>query len=836
MLRTTFRGLLARKLRLLLSGVAIVLGVAFVSGTFVLTDTLGKVFDELFANVNQNTAVTVRGVSTVGDDNREPVPVGVVATLEAVDGVAEVSGYSFSDNVAILDKVGKLFTSSGPPVLGVSIDAGSPLEALRVKRGQAPVGLDQVALDAKTATDLGVTPGDRITLIAQGPRRVVTVTGIIGFEKAGSFAGATLVAVDPVASQTLYGVPGTWLEIAVAADEGVSSEQLRDRVQAVLPTGIEAITKQETIDEGSQDIKEGLQFFNIILLVFAGVSLFVGMFLIFNTFSMLIAQRTRELALMRALGASTGQVATSVLVEALVVGVVSSALGFGLGIGVAVGLKGLLGALGIDLPDGPLVLATRTVVVSFVVGVVVTALAALLPALRAARVAPVQAMRESGPAEDRSLAKRTVVGLVLLVLGIAALAYGLSDGQLAVVGVGAALSFLAVATLSPLIARPVVGLLGLPLTRLGVPSTIGRGNAMRSPRRTSATAAALMIGLALVAMVSTLGESTKKSLVTIVATSLGADYVLHTEQYQTFSPSAAAAVRSQPGLESVAAFRVAQVEIAGKDEPVDVQGVEPAALQDVVRLDVQQGSLDGLAGGLAVSEQVARELQLKVGSPVAVTWARTGKQQLTLAAVYAKNEFAGDYLVSDTTYNTNVTNPVVVVIAVKGSGDASADRAALEKGLADFPNISIEDRAQFVATQGDQIDQLLNIVTLLLVFSVLIAVLGIVNTLALSVVERTRELGLLRAVGLQRTQLRRMIRVESVLIAIYGALLGIGIGLAFGFAIVTALKEQGITEFAVPVMRLVWVLVAAGIAGVVAAALPARRAARMDVLQAISTA
>jgi putative ABC transport system permease protein len=837
MLRATLRGLFARKLRLLMSGFAVVLGVAFVSGTFVLTDTLGKVFDDLFANVTQNTAVTVRSASTIGgDSNREPVPAALVSKVRALDGVAEVVGHTESDHVAILDKRGKAYKTGGPPVIGVTIDVASQQESLRVKRGTAPSGPDQVAVDAQTARKLALKPGDHLTVLANGPRRIMTFTGVIGFEKADSFAGATLIAADPPTAQTLFGTPGTWTEISVAADQGVSQTALRDRVATVLPKGVEAITQKQTVDESANQLKKGLSVFNTILLVFAGIALFVGMFLIFNTFSMLVAQRARELALMRALGASRGQVTTSVLIEALVVGVVSSALGFGLGIGVAVGLRAFLAAVGIDLPAGDLVIASRTLVVSLVVGVGVTAVAALIPARRAARVAPVQAMRESGPAEDRSLTRRTIVGLVLLVLAGAALARGLSAGTLPALGGGAVLAFLAVATLSPLIARPVVSALGYPFVRLGVPSRLGRGNAVRSPRRTSATAAALMIGLALVAMVSTLGESVKQSLVKVVASSLGADYVLHTDQYMAFSPAAAKGLAGRPELAAVAPFLAGEAKV-GKAGRVQVQGVDPAALEAVLKLDVVKGDLTGLADGLAVSETEATNLGVTVGATVPVTWARTGDRPLRLAAVYADNPFAGGYVVSDTTFGANVTSPQLVVIAVKRAPSATpaAGRAAIEQALVDFPIVQIEDRAQFVKAQGDQVDSLLNIITGLLIFSVLIAVLGIVNTLALSVVERTRELGLLRAVGLQRRQLRRMIRVESVLIAVYGALLGIAIGLAFGAAIVVALHDQGISVFAVPVTRLLWVLVAAGLAGVVAAALPARRAARLNVLDAIAT-
>ncbi|MGB8650250.1 MAG: FtsX-like permease family protein [Mycobacteriales bacterium] len=837
MLRATWRSLLARKLRLLLSGLAILLGVSFVSGTFVLTDTLGRVFDDLFSNATKGTAVAVRGVSALGgDQDREPVPQALLDRVRTVDGVAEAVG-QVSGYAQLVGKDGKPVKPNGPPTLGVTIQIDSSQESLRVKRGTAPRTSDQVAIDATTARVGHVQVGDTVTILLKGPARKMTVTGIVGFANADSFAGASLMAFEPHTAQVLLGTPGTWTDVAVASEPGLSQTELRARIAKVLPSGFEAVTQKQVASDTSTQLKDSLSIFNTVLLAFGGIALFVGSFLIFNTFSMLVAQRVRELALMRALGASRGQVTRSVLLEALVVGLVSSLVGFGLGIAVAIGLRAFLDALGIKLPAGPTVIAPRTFVVSLVVGVGVTCAAALVPARRAARVAPVQALRESGPAEDRSLTRRTVLGGIVLAAGVVALAAGLSGAGLPLVGLGAALAFLGVTTLSPLFARPVVGLLGLPVMRLGVPSRMGRGNAMRSPRRTSATAAALMVGLALVATVSVFGDSAKKSLVKIVATSLGADYVLHTTSYQPFSPEVEKALLGKPELAHVAAFRFGVAKVAG--ERVNVQGVEPGPLQAVLNLKVQHGSLQSLAAGrIAVSEDVASSKGLKVSQTVPVIWSRTGSQPLVVGAVYAKNQFAGDYLVSARTYQANVTQELLSVVAVKASPSATPaqSRAVVDQAMKAFPNIDVLDQAEFIRAQGKQVDSILNVVTGLLVFSVLIAVLGIVNTLALSVVERTRELGLLRAVGLQRRQVRRMIRAESILIAIYGAVLGIAVGLCFGAALVAALHDQGITEFAVPWARLLWVLVAAALAGVVAAALPARRAARLDVLDAIAQA
>jgi putative ABC transport system permease protein len=838
MLRATLTSLMARKLRLMLSGFAVILGVAFVSGTFVLTDTMGKVFDDLFADVNKGTAVTVQGTSALGeggDNDREPVPQAVVEKIRTLPGVAEAEGAVFGKAQIVLPD-GKPYKTHGAPSFGVSMNVDSTQESLRVRQGHAPHGVGEIAIDATTAEKGHLKVGDRVTLLVKGPSIKVTVVGVVGLDKAPSFAGASLIAFDQPSAQSVLGTPGAWSGVGVASAPGVSQDVLAKRIEAVLPTGFEALTQKQQIDQSSKDIKEGLSVFNIILLVFAGVALFVGMFLIFNTFSMLIAQRTRELALMRALGASRRQVTVSVLVEAVLVGVTSSLIGFVLGIGVAVMIRNLLKALGIELPGGATVIEVRTFIVSMLVGVLVTVAAALVPARRAARVAPVQAMRESGPAEERSLRRRTIIGSVLLLLGILALVAGLGgDGNIQLVGLGAVLSFLGVSTLSPLVARPIVGAVGLPVTRLGAPSALGRGNAMRNPRRTAATASALMIGLALVTMVSAFGASVKQSLASYVGRSLGADYVLHTEQFDTFSPVLAEKIRQHPEIDEIAAYRFSTAKING--DKVELQGVEAKPLVDTLKVKTLSGDITAIdRNQLAVSETVAKSRGLKLGQRVDVVWSRTGNKPMTIGAIYEQNLFAGDYLVGGPVVDANVTDKLLGVVAVtlKSGVTAAEGRRVIDNEVKAYPNVEVQDQAQLVAAQRKQIDGLLNVVTGLLVFSVLIAVLGIINTLALSVIERTRELGLLRAVGLARRQLRRMIRVESVLIALYGALLGIVIGLAFGVALVHALKDQGIDTFAVPYGRIGMVLIAAAIAGVLAAALPARRAARLNVLHAIA--
>ena len=834
MLRTTLRSLLARKLRLLLSGLAVVLGVAFVSGTFVLTDTLGKVFDDLFEDVNAGSSVAVRGVPSLEGGIPPAVDAALVERVRAVDGVVEAVGRVTGYAELVVD--GEPIENTGGPSIGVDLQAGSALETLTVREGRPPVGPAEVAVDAATAERVGIAVGDEIQVAVAGGLRDVTVTGTVGLGDTDGFAGAALTAFDLETAQAVLGQPGTFQEIAVAGEDGVDDADLATRIGAVLPEAVEAVTAAQASAETSAEIKEGLGFFTTALLVFAGISLFVGAFLIFNTFSMLVAQRAKELALLRALGASRRQVTGSVLVEALVVGLFASIIGFALGVGVAVGLRGLLAALGIDLPEGDLVLAPRTLVVSLVVGVGVTAFAALLPARRAARVAPVEAMRDSGPAEERSLRRRGVVGAVLLLAGVVLLAVGLAQVELVVVGLGAAVTFFGVATLSPLVARPVASVLAAPFARMGVPGRLGRANAVRSPRRTSATAAALMIGLALVSAVSVLGASLKESVGAVVDRSFGADFVLTSSSFQGFSSTVADRLREAPELDSVLAVRSSELRV--RDTTADVTGLDPDAALDVLQIDVVEGDLSSLdEGALAVQDTVADALGLSIGDRVPVTWSETGDAELVIGAVYAANDFLSRLAVGEQVFVDNTGSDLLEAIGVTtADGTSAADaRRAVDAVVADLPTVQVQDQAEFIEGQRGQVDQLLNAITVLLVLSVVIAVLGIVNTLALSVVERTRELGLLRAVGLQRRQLRRMIRVESVVIALYGALLGLVVGIGFGWALVRALRDQGITEFSLPVGRLVLVVVAAAFAGVLAAALPARRAARLDVLEAVAT-
>lgn len=835
MLRTTLRSLLARKLRLLLAGMAVVLGVSFTAGALTLTDTLGRVFDDLFVGVNANTDVVVRGEAafeavTGGETQRAPVPEELLEQVRQVPGVAGASG-DVDGYAQLVDRDGEPFANvGGAPSLGVAFDGNPTTSVFDLRDGAGP-GPGQVAIDASTAQDTGFAPGDTVTVLLAAGQQEFTVSGIFGIGESDSLAGASLLAFETGTAQEVLGRPGEFGSLVLAADDGVSQRDLVAAVAPTLPDGLEAVTGQQAADEDAGELQEALGFFSTFLLVFAGVALFVGAFLIFNTFTILVAQRQRELALLRALGASRGQVTRSVMVEAGAVGLVASVVGLGLGIALAVGLRALGNSTGV-LPEGPLVIATRTVVASFVIGIGVTAVAALLPARRASSVPPVAAMRDAAQPE-RSLRGTTVIGAVLLAAGLAALAVGL-QGQLAVLGIGAVVSFLGIAALSPLLSRPATRLLGAPLA-FSLPGRLGRLNAMRNPRRTATTAAALMIGLALVSAVSVLGASAKTSIESVVQGALGGDLVVQQSSgFQGIPTAVADEVGALPEVAQADRLRFDQAQVGGN---VDFVAATPAsAIGRTVLLDAREGDLDGLRPGtVLVDEDTAADRDLAVGSTVDVTFGRGATQPYEVVGTYAPNELIGSFLF-DLSVSEGFTAQTDTVVVVSADDDVPVAQlqAAVEAATAAFPTVEVLDGQQFAADSAGQIDTVLTIINVLLLLSVLIAVLGIVNTLALSVLERTRELGLLRAVGLGRAQTWRMVTVEAVLVSLFGALLGVLVGAALGTALQRALAGEGITELTFPLTNLLLFLALAAVAGVIAAVLPARRAARLDVLRALA--
>ncbi|MGZ4596115.1 MAG: ABC transporter permease [Actinomycetes bacterium] len=833
MIRATFKSLAARKLRLILSSLSIVLGVSFVSGAFVLTDSLGKVFDNLFATVSQNVAVDVRGTKvTSGDqgDVRTLLPESLVATVRKVDGVKEAQG-QVEGSAQLVDKKGKVVTTGGAPTFGFNWYDSDLLQSGKIVDGKAPAGPDQIVINKGLADRADYKVGDTAPVLTDSPLKKYTIVGIVTFDGKGSFAGATDVFFDTPTAQQVLNLQGKFTQITVAADSGVSQTALRNRVAKVLPPKTEAITGKALAAEQSSDVKKGLGFFNTFLLTFALIALFVGAFIIFNTFSMLVAQRTRELALMRALGASRGQVNRAVLLEAVVIGLLSSVIGLVLGVGVALGLKALFGVFGAELPGGPTIIAARTVIVSFLVGTLVTAAAAFMPARRASRVSPLAALREAA-SPDRSLKRQTIGGSILLVVGALAMTKALRDGGLQLLGLGTLLAFIGIAMLSPLVSKPVASTVGRLFSRR-LPGRLGRENAVRNPRRTAATAAALMIGLALISAVTVLGSSLKASVAKTVAGAVGADFVLNV-QGAGFPDAVLADAKEQPGVKNVAGVKVDGFKLDGKQE--FVTAFPSSAMGDLVNVQPVAGSTKLSRSTLLVSETAAKSKKLKPGDSVTVQFARSDPQRLTVGGTYKTNQLVGDYLVDSTKakYFSTERN-VAALVSVQDGAKTATVRKELDTALAAYPNVVVQDQSEFVGQAQGQVNQIVTIINILLGLSVIIALLGVINTLALSVIERTRELGLLRAIGMARKQIKRMIRVESVLICTFGGLLGLAVGSVFGIALQQALKGQGVTELGFPAVTLLIYLLCAALAGAVAAALPARRASRLNVLQAIAT-
>jgi putative ABC transport system permease protein len=848
MWRAVVKSLLARKLRLLLTALSIVLGIGFVAGTFVLTDTMNRAFDELFATTTADVDVVVRATSAFeaeagnpggsGNISRNPIPDDVLPVVQEVPGVGSAYGGVLGYAQMVDPETGEAIGGFGPPTIGVNWQEGSSVLVLR--SGEPPAASDDVVIDAATARSHDLSVGETIQILFEGPPEEFTITGIAGFGEADNLAGATLAAFETGTAQRILGREGVFDEISVEAEEGVAPTALRARIAEVIPDRVEAVTASTVADEQAEALQEGLGFFRIGLLVFAFIALFVGSFIIFNTFSIIVAQRTRELALLRALGASRRQVMTSVITEAFLTGLIASIVGIVAGIGIALGLQLLLEAFGIDLPSTTTQLQPRTIIVSIVVGTLVTVFAAVLPARRASRVAPVEALRDVQQHEvGRGLGRRAILGTAVMGLGIAALLYGLfatPSNAAALVGAGAAATFIGVAMLSPLIARPLAAAIGAPLRSFGVQGKLGRENAKRNPRRTASTAAALMIGLGLVAMVAILSASLKASLDRALTDTLKADFTLTTSSFTMFSPDVAGRVGDLPEVGAVSEFRSSPFRVG--DATGFLTAVDPTTIEEVATLDVSAGSTEALVPDtVLVYKDQADERGWTVGDSVPAAFAAVGAHPLEIVGIFDENRLVGsDYVISLETYEDVFPEQLDTFVLVKGAEGVPIDevRRSVTRAVEPFSNIEVQDQAEFREQQAGFINQLLGLVTALLAMAILIALFGIVNTLGLSIFERTRELGLLRAIGMGRRQVRWMIRWESVIIAVIGAVLGLAIGVFFGWALQQALEPEGVTELAIPTGQLLIYLVFAALAGVLAAIWPARRAARLDVLQAIA--
>lgn len=847
MFRATLKSVLARKLRLVLSGLAVVLGVMFVAGAFVLTDTLGRSFDAMFASAYSQTDVNVAAKPKIeiSEMDGEQVPATMPATardtIAKVPGVAEATGVVMVDGARVIGANGKVVTTTGAPRFGGNWTGEDSLTELRSGRG--PRSDDEIAVNASLAQSAKLTIGDRVGVLTLQPKREFTLVGIFGYSGGrDTLGGTTSVSfTEPVAQELMLGARGTYSNVSVTAADGVDPVALRDDIAAAMGTGYDVKTGEELADKATSEMQAGLSFFNNILLGFAGVALFVGIFLILNTFSIIIAQRTRELALLRAVGASRRQMIGSVLLEAVAIGLVASALGLAAGVGVGALLAYVFAQVGGGIEMAGVGVPATAVISSFVVGMIVTIVAAVLPAVRASRIPPVAAMQEiANP--DRPLTKLTVSGALIGAAGGTLLGYGLSgdggDGTLWIILAGVLVTFIGVALLTPLLSRPVVSLLGR-LFSWSVPGRLGRLNSGRNPRRTAITAAALMVGIALITGVSVILDSARSSLTTIAKDTVQAEIFISGDQGgarpPTFDPAVLTSVRTLPGVASSAGVYSDLAEVNGVREGV-VATNDLLAMRDIFGMKAEQGTLAPLKDNqLVLDSGTAKELKLSAGDTATIQLSRGDKRTFTVAAVYAEMDLYGGIVLPDTVVRDfAMPQPVQAYVALAPGTAVEQVLPKVEALLADSPEVSAADMSGFLKQQTGDLDTLLTMIQMLLGLAILIAVLGIINTLALSVIERTRELGLLRAIGLRRGQTMRMITVEAVVISVFGALLGLVVGTGLGAAVVRALRSDGITELVVPWGRMGIYLALAAVVGVIAAVLPAIRAARLNVLGAIA--
>jgi putative ABC transport system permease protein len=847
MWRTTIKSIGAHKRRLLATSSAVVLGVAFLSGTLVLGDTMETGFGDMFSEANAGTDAVVRSATEVGDDDvseRGLLDASTVDDVAAVDGVAtavpEIYGIG-----QIVGSDGDPIGGNGPPTQAGNWIADPGINPWQIADGRAPEGPGEVVIDRASADSGELAVGDTTTI--RTPEAVeATVVGIATFGDAGAdSAGPMTYAAftTEFAQQVLLPEPHQISDVLVVADDGVSQQELVDRLAPALPDGSEAITGAALTDEQQANLESDfLGFFKAFLLVFAGIAVVVATFSIYNTFSILVAQRTRESALLRALGASRRQVLASTVVEALAVGVLASAIGLAAGVGLAAGLSALSESAGFAVAGTALVVETTALVAAAVVGVMATLIASAVPAVKASRVAPLAALRDV--AVDRSGASwlRGLLGLVVAAVGIAATVGGTpGDGSLAMTGLGALLVVVGFVLLGPVVARPVAGTLGGPLTlRRGMSGTLARRNAMRNPRRTAGTASALMVGVAVVTLFTVVAASVKQSIDDTVSQQFAGDLVIAQSDFSGagISPELGPAVADLPEVDVATGVGNAPVVIGGDDYAATV--IDPASFRRILDLDVSRGSIDEPGGRqVAMFAGYASDHGFALGDAVPVSYSDGATDQLRVGAIYDNDELVGDVVLPRAAYEPHAAvraSDVAVLIDLADGVSTAQGEAAIQPVADRFGAPDVQDRQEYVDSVAGQIDQLLTIIYVLLVMAIVIALMGIANTLSLSIHERTRELGLLRAVGQSRRQLRRTVRDEALVVALFGTVGGLGLGTFLGWAMVKTIEAaEGLGAFAVPAGQLGVVVALGAIVGVVAAVRPARRAAKLDVLEAIAT-
>ncbi len=852
MTSVALRGLLGRKLRAALTAFAIVLGVAMVSGTFVLTDTIKSAFSTVFTEAYKNADAVITGKSAIGTDNggngNPATPTLSASLLTRVQALPEVTLASggIADQAQLVGRNGKVISSGGAPGLAFShTTEGERFNPLNLTSGTWPSGPGEVDIDAQTASKHDYKSGQQIGVITRGPVQRFRIVGTVKFAGVSSLGGATMTIFTLPEAQRLFHKQGSYDQINIAARSGTSPAQLVSAVKPLLGPSAQVRTGQQEAEQQTKDTSTFLNIFQDFLLAFGGIALFVGSFVIANTLSITIAQRTRELATLRTLGASRRQVLRSVLLEAFVIGTIASVIGLFLGLLLAKGLNALLVAFGIDLPTASTVFKGRTIIVALLVGIVITMIAAMRPALRSTRVPPIAAVREGALLPPSRWAKygthaaggTILIAVALMLVGL--LVGGLSTAvRLLAVGVGALALFIGVAMLAPVLVPPLVRVLGWPAARVGGSAgRLAQGNSARNPARTASTASALMIGLALVTLVGVLAAGLRTGFKNSVNKAFVANYAITAEN--NFSPISIASeqtVRRVPGVRAVSGVRAGRARAFGSN--INLTGAAPNA-PSVIRVDWVQGGPQTPAqlgaDGAFVNKDYAKAQHIHVGSALAVKTPTGRTLHLHLIGITNPPKGGdpyGDITISQRLFDTNYQNPqnLFTLLDIQG-GVTPANTKRLDAALSGFPDAKLQTKSQFIDNQLSGLNTLLNLLYVLLSLSIIVSLFGIVNTLVLTVFERTRELGMLRAVGMSRRQVRRMIRHESVITALLGAAFGIPLGILLA-ALIGATINFG--TFTVPVPTLISFVFAAIIAGLIAAIWPARRAGKLNVLEALS--
>jgi len=844
--------MLGRKLRTVLTAFAIVLGVSMISGTYVLTDTITASFTKIVDGSYENADAVISGKVAFKNNESNTAttpafPDTVLAKVKGLPDVAAAAG-TVGDEAKLIDRNGKVISAKGGSSIAASVDPKNDarFNPLKLTSGKWPVGNGQIAIDRRTSEKKHFAVGDTISVAADQGVRAFEITGIATFSSSSSIGASTIAIFDVPTAQDLFAKDGKFDEIQVAAKPGVTPEKLAAEIRPLLPETAKVKTAKAQTQEAVDDVNEGVGIFQKVLLAFGFIALFVGAFVIANTLSITIAQRMREFATLRTIGGSRRQVLRSVMLEALVVGIMASLIGLFFGLAIAKGLNALFSALGVEFPSGETVFATRTIVVSLVVGVVVTLIASLRPAIKATRVPPIAAVREGASLPASRLSRwGPVMSIVTLALGILLLVYGIFGGgltiatRLSALGFGTLILFIGVAMNAKRAVRPLAAVLGWPGTQLGgTAGTLARENAMRNPSRTASTASALMIGLALITFVAILGAGLRTSFGDAVDKLFVADYALTAENgFDPFTKEADDAVAGTPGVTAVSGLRGGDARVFGKN--IQVTAVPPNTAQ-TIRIDWLQGgtSVPARLGddGAFVDKDYAKDHHLKIGSPIAAKTPTGQVLHLRLKGIFDPPKGGspfGDVTMSAATFDANYAKPrnLMTLINIKG-GVNDANTARLALSLHSFPDAKVVTASQFKKNQEADINLTLNLLYGLLGLSVIISLFGVVNTLVLSVFERTRELGMLRAIGMTRSQVRQMIRHESIVTALIGAALGIAVGVFLAILTTQALSDEGVV-LAIPWTTIGIFVVATIVAGMLAAILPARRASRLNILEAL---